>query len=154
MAAKKKVKKVAAKAKAKVKKAAARVVAKVSPSRGLSVDAWIAKKMKGEQAVIGRELMSLIKEVAPDATFEIKWGQPVFDASGPVGYFRGSAQHVTFGFWRGQSLKDPAGLLEGEGKLMKHLKIRDLATMPKEQLRSWVRQAIELNRTKGDPTKR
>ena len=33
-------------------------------------------------------------------------------------------QHVNIGFYRGAELDDPAGLLEGSGKRMRHVKIR------------------------------
>jgi len=38
-----------------------------------------------------------------------------------VGVFR---DHVNVGFFRGASLKDPAGLLEGTGKRMRHVKLK------------------------------
>ncbi|WP_457333281.1 DUF1801 domain-containing protein [Rhizobacter sp. P5_C2] len=38
-----------------------------------------------------------------------------------VGIFR---SHVNVGFFQGASLPDPAGLLEGTGKNMRHVKLR------------------------------
>ena len=32
--------------------------------------------------------------------------------------------HVNVGFFRGATLTDPAGLLEGDGKYMRHVKLR------------------------------
>ena len=40
------------------------------------------------------------------------------------GYVNAFAAHVNVGFFQGASLKDPAGLLEGSGKRMRHVKIR------------------------------
>lgn len=39
-------------------------------------------------------------------------------------YVGAFAQHVSIGFFQGASLKDPAGLLEGSGKRMRHVKLR------------------------------
>lgn len=40
---------------------------------------------------------------------------------GQVGAFR---NHVNLGFFHGAALDDPAGLLQGEGKRMRHVKLR------------------------------
>ncbi len=42
----------------------------------------------------------------------------------PFGYVGVFASHVNVGFFRGASLPDPAGLLQGEGKRMRHVKLR------------------------------
>ena len=42
----------------------------------------------------------------------------------PFGYVNAFKAHVNIGFYHGASLADPAGLLEGEGKHMRHVKLR------------------------------
>lgn len=42
----------------------------------------------------------------------------------PFGYVNAFKSHVNVGFFRGATLKDPAGLLEGSGKRMRHVKLR------------------------------
>jgi hypothetical protein len=37
--------------------------------------------------------------------------------------------HVNVGFFQGASLPDPAGLLQGTGKYMRHVKIRPVAPL-------------------------
>lgn len=39
-------------------------------------------------------------------------------------YVNAFTAHVNVGFFRGAELSDPSGLLEGRGKLMRHMKIR------------------------------
>jgi len=39
-------------------------------------------------------------------------------------YVGAFSRHVNIGFYHGASLPDPAGLLEGSGKLMRHAKVR------------------------------
>lgn len=39
-------------------------------------------------------------------------------------YVGAFAQHVSIGFFQGASLEDSAGLLEGSGKRMRHVKLR------------------------------
>jgi hypothetical protein len=42
----------------------------------------------------------------------------------PFGYVNVFTSHVNVGFFQGASLRDPAGLLEGNGKFMRHVKLR------------------------------
>lgn len=42
----------------------------------------------------------------------------------PFGYVNAFKAHVNVGFFHGAALDDPAGLLEGTGKHMRHVKLR------------------------------
>lgn len=42
----------------------------------------------------------------------------------PFGYVNAFKAHASVGFYRGATLPDPAGLLAGEGKRMRHVKLR------------------------------
>jgi hypothetical protein len=46
----------------------------------------------------------------------------VVDAA--FGYVNAFTSHASVGFFHGATLADPAGLLEGEGKRMRHVKLR------------------------------
>ena len=55
----------------------------------------------------------------------------------PFAYVNAFKDHVNVGFFHGAALADPAGLLEGTGKYMRHVKIRPgvaLARSPLEAL--------------------
>ena len=41
----------------------------------------------------------------------------------PFGYVNAFKAHASVGFFHGADLKDPASLLEGEGKYMRHVKL-------------------------------
>ena len=41
----------------------------------------------------------------------------------PFGYVNSFKSHVNVGFFHGAALEDPAGLLEGSGKRMRHVKL-------------------------------
>ena len=135
------------------KEPAARTVPKVSPVRGVSVDDW-AKRLDGWQADALRLIRALVSRHAPGATLGIKWGHPVWEQNGPFAYARPAGKHVTFGFWRGVELSDPHGVLEGDGDKMRHVKIASASEVSKLPLDAFVKQAVLLNATKGDPTKR
>jgi len=118
-----------------------------------SVDAYVASfdDWRGETMAA---LAALVRETTPNATDAIKWAQPVFSLDGPMIFMKAAKAHVTFGFWRGADLDDPKGLLEGSGKRMAHVKLREGQRIPKTALRALVKQATRLNREHGDPTKK
>jgi hypothetical protein len=126
---------------------------KVSALKGTSVDSW-AKKLTGWQADALRIIRALVARHAPDATLVMKWGQPVWEKNGPFAWWRPAAKHVSFGFWRGAELNDPEGHLEGDGDRMRHLKLTSAADLEEVPIEAFVKEAVALNGSKGDPTKR
>lgn len=131
----------------------ARSTPSVSPLRGMSVDDWLKKKVQGWQAEVVEDLLAIVRRAAPAATASIKWAQPVFEQGGPVAFIKVAKAHVTFGFWRGAELSAPRGVLQG-GQVMRHLKIKSADEVDEELIARLVKQAVALNRTKGDPTAR
>ncbi len=110
----------AAKVPAKKKRAPARRVParKAASKTGRSareqtVEAYVGA-LDDELAEAARRLREVIASAAPSATESIKWGQPVYEDSGPFCYFKVSGEHITVGFWRGSELDDPDGRLEDE----------------------------------------
>ncbi len=131
-----------------------RIVPKVSPLKGVTLDQWmIAKKVTGWQANAVHAICAIVRHEVPEALHAIKWAQPVFELNGPFAYIKPGATHVTFGFWRGDEIEDPQKILEG-GDRMKHVKIMSVVGVESPAVASFVRQAAQLNREKGDPTKR
>jgi hypothetical protein len=139
--------------KAPVKKATRVGTPKVSPLRGLPVLQWVRSKASPWQTGVIANLIELVSTAVPRATCSIKWSQPVFELSGPMAFIRLAKEHVTFGFWRGAELSDPAGLLEG-GDRMKHVKIGEDEAFDRTRVVGFVREAAALNLKLGDPTKR
>jgi hypothetical protein len=126
---------------------------KISPLRGTPIADFVRDRVTGWQAEAVMALCALVMRAAPKATQAIKWSQPVFELGGPFAFIRPAAKHVTLGLWRGGEMKDPRGVLEGDGDRMKHIKLRS-ATLDEPLLAGFIRQAIALNAAKGDPTKR
>jgi hypothetical protein len=57
------------------------------------------------------------------------------------GYVNAFAAHVNVGFFLGAHLEDPAGLLEGSGKFMRHVKLRPGAAIDPSALATLIRAA-------------
>ena len=51
--------------------------------------------------------------------------------------------HVNLGFHRGTDLADPQGILEGTGKQMRHIKIRNMPDLLRPAIRTYLREACE-----------
>jgi len=94
--------------------------ARVDPS----VDAWfaaaddelrsMAKPWFERMRACGTDVRELLHDRRPTAC--------VGDAA--FGYVGAFSAHVNVGFFHGAALDDPAGLLEGAGKRMRHVKLR------------------------------
>jgi len=121
-------------------------------AKAKTVDEYIAG-LEGWQAEVVASLRAIIREAAPQATESIKWAQPVYEDHGPFCYMKAFKNHVNFGFWRGSELPDPEGLIESSGKKMGHVKLTGMKDVRPELFADYVRAAVELNRTLGDPTK-
>jgi hypothetical protein len=52
-------------------------------------------------------------------------------------------KHLVFGFYLGAELPDPAGLLEGTGARMRHVKVRSLDDVARPELRALVAAGVE-----------
>lgn len=117
-----------------------------------TVDEFVSE-LEDWQAEIVSNLRELVMEVAPEAQEAFKWSQPVYEYHGPFSYIKVFNNHINFGFWRGVDLKDPGGILQGSGKKMRHVSIKSLEDIQREWFQQFVREASELNKVKGDPTK-
>jgi hypothetical protein len=51
------------------------------------------------------------------------------------------ARQVTLGFPRGTDLHDPAGVLQGTGKAMRHITLKRLSELDRPEIRAYLRQA-------------
>jgi hypothetical protein len=57
-------------------------------------------------------------------------------------YISVQPSHVNLGFYHGAPLNDPAGLLEGTGRRLRHVKVRTLSDSKNPAITALLRQAI------------
>jgi hypothetical protein len=87
------------------------------------IDAWFAAP-DHELRQLARPWFERMRACGPDVREVIGDGQPnacVGDA--PFAYVGAFTAHVNVGFFYGAMLSDPAALLEGGGKRMRHVKL-------------------------------
>jgi hypothetical protein len=121
--------------------------------RHADVDEYVAS-LEGWKADVVAALRQIVLDAAPGAEEAIKWSQPVYSTNGPCIYMKAFKNSVNFGFWWGVHLDDPKGLLQGTGEKMRHVKLTSVDDLDEEALARLVRQAVELNQTRGDPTRK
>ena len=93
------------------------------------------------QAII-RALRRFVKRVQPGLDEAVKWGNGCWlGRDGPVAYVYSATGYVQFGFFRGSSLKDPKGLLEGSGRYVRHTKVRASSGIDERAFAALLRQA-------------
>jgi hypothetical protein len=58
-------------------------------------------------------------------------------------YLGAYRDHVNLGFYYGAELPDPEGLMEGTGKKLRHIKVRDAEGVGQSSLRRYIQVAVE-----------
>jgi hypothetical protein len=108
-----------------------------------SFDEYLKDQSPRNQAII-RGLQRLVKRVEPELREAVKWGNGCWiGGDGPVAYVYSAPDYVQFGFFRGSSLKDPKGLLEGKGKYVRHAKVREASAIDERSFAALLRQAAD-----------
>jgi hypothetical protein len=94
----------------------------VGAKRDAAVRAWLNDA--GELRAIARKWFLLMRRCGDDVRELMHDGCPVACVGdAPFGYVNAFRKHVNVGFFQGAELPDPAGLLEGSGKRMRHVKL-------------------------------
>lgn len=106
-----------------------------------SFDAYLADQEPRQKAII-RALRVFVRRQAPHLEESVKWGNGCWlNGKVPVSYVYAGADHVQFGFFAGSSLKDPQGLLRGEGKFVRHVRLLKPSEVRPKTLRPLLAQA-------------
>ncbi len=110
------------------------------------INAYVEKKGP-KLSLVAEELRRLMKKTVAGTKESVNsWRIPTFESNGPMCLFMVGKNHVTFGFLRGTALKDPAELLEGTGKNLRHVKLRTLEDLKRPELKKLIIEAAKLNK--------
>ena len=91
--------------------------------RDPAIDAWL-KAHDGELGKIARYWFEIMRKCGDEVRELLHDGCPVAClGDAPFGYVNAFTSHVNVGFYHGASLPDPARLLLGAGKRMRHVKL-------------------------------
>ena len=112
-----------------------------SVKRDPSIDRWMHEHA-GELGDIAHRWFEVMRDCGDDVLELLHDGHPtacVGDAA--FGYVNAFRDHVNVGFFRGAEIDDPAGLLEGTGKFMRHVKLRPEGPVDESALTKLIKTA-------------
>lgn len=95
-----------------------------SVKRDPVIEVWMHEH-PGELGAIAHRWFEVMRDCGDDVREVLHDGHPtacVGDAA--FAYVNAFKAHVNVGFFRGAEIADPEGLLEGTGRLMRHVKLR------------------------------
>ena len=104
-------------------------------------DEYLADQPPKNRTVI-RSLRKFVQRQAPRLAESVKWGNGCWvKGKVPVAYVFSAADHVQFGFFRGSALKDSEGLLRGEGKFVRHVRVKKTSDIDERTFAALLKQA-------------
>lgn len=108
-----------------------------------SFDEWKNDQSSANQKIISG-LHDLIVGIAPHFLSVVKWGQGCYvSGKSPRVFLHTEPEYVQLGFYNGSSLNDKYGLLEGNGKYVRHVKVHSAADIDKEKFTELIEQVIK-----------
>jgi hypothetical protein len=101
-------------------------------------------------AALALALRDIVLEEAPDVAEKMYRNHPsaIWLGFGPkmkdmLWYIATATSHVNLGFCRGAALPDPHHVLEGDGKVMRHVKFRSESDLERPFVRRYIGMAME-----------
>ena len=108
----------------------------------MTAEEFLAKQQTPEVQVLAQKTREIIREVDPDVVESVNPGHNnlAYGSGVKMGqwycYIAPFKSYMNLGFLRGTELPDPHGLLEGTGKLLRHVKIRRLEDLERPGIRA------------------
>ena len=92
--------------------------------RDPAIDAWL-NQQPGELRPIAHRWFEVMRHCGDEVRELLHDGHPIACfGDAPFAYVDVFTSHVNVGFFQGASLPDPARLLQGAGKFMRHVKLK------------------------------
>ena len=108
-----------------------------------AIDTWI-KDHAGELGAIAHRWFDVMRKCGDEVRELLHDGCPTAClGDAPFGYVNVFTSHVNVGFFHGNALPDPAHLLQGDGKFMRHVKLRPGVATDAEALSELIAVAYE-----------
>ena len=111
--------------------------------RDPAVEAWFSGLTDPLRLMV-RPWFERMRACGPDVVELLNDGCPVACVGdAPFAYVNAFKAHANVGFFLGAALADPAGLLEGAGKRMRHVKVRPGAPLDADALEALIAAAYD-----------
>ena len=119
----------------------------------------LLSKYSPEIRALAKKMRALVLQVFPDASEKTYWGWgntwygTTAKTSDAVFSISPLKAYVQLYFLRGTELSDPDGLLEGTGKKLRHINIRDAGELKRPALLRLMKRAVGHGKRKGKSEK-
>jgi len=121
------------------------------PAKTKTADEKIRKSGDWREKTLTR-VRQLIKESDPEIVEEVKWKKPSNPDGIPVWYCNGGIctgetykDHVKLTFFKGASLKDPAGLFTQDGSVTRAIDLYEDEEIDEAAFKNLIRAAVAFN---------
>jgi hypothetical protein len=111
----------------------------------MNVDEFVKTGVLPELQPVVAMVRELMHEMAPDATEAIRYGIPSYKGRKIFAVISPTKKDITLSFSHGGEFEDKFDMLRGQGKVSKHVKIKNLQSVNKDALRYYIRQALEID---------
>ena len=109
--------------------------------RDPAIDRWM-RSHSDELGAIASEWFHVMRQCGDEVRELLHDGCPVAClGDAPFGYVNAFTSHVNVGFFHGASLPDPARMLQGTGKFMRHVKLKPETPVNREALHRLIEAA-------------
>lgn len=106
-----------------------------------AIDTWM-REHRGELGAIAEQWFEVMRGCGDEVRELLHDGCPVAClGDAPFAYVNVFRAHVNVGFFRGAALRDPARLLQGSGRFMRHVKLRPGTVFDAASLRNLIEAA-------------
>jgi hypothetical protein len=108
-----------------------------------TVDEFVLEKVRPELLDSVAALRGLMAECAPGAREMMSHGLPMWIDKSTLAWLSPTKKDITFSFAFGVDFEDSYGLLKGQSKNSRFVKIKNVDDLNEEALRYYIVQAVE-----------
>jgi uncharacterized protein YdhG (YjbR/CyaY superfamily) len=110
-----------------------------------TLDDFLKYRVLPEHRPIVALLRTMMRQHAPGAREEISYGILMWNQKRALAVVSPTKKDITFAFSRGAKFEDKFELLQGVGKVSKHVKIKDANEASKAALKYYIKQALQFD---------
>lgn len=100
------------------------------------------RQLGEDRSVLVQALRQLVLDLDPGVSEEVKYGGILFSAGKPFCGVFAYAKHVSLEFGDGAALPDKHGVLEGAGKLRRHIKLDTMDDIGQKRVQHYLTLAL------------
>ena len=110
-----------------------------------SVDNFVAAKVPAENREIVAAIRAFMRERAPQAVETYSYKMPVWKVKSIVAFVGSVSPDVTLGFPHGTLFEDKYKLLQGRGRVSRHLRFKTIDDVKRTALAYYLKQSLKLD---------